>query len=79
MSRNEIRLRRTRLSGQRFRNYDAVLQQHEKEVRMKKILRVFTFLFIIFILVALIFYITQIERKVKDKKVFLNATPYLIT
>ena len=67
MSRNEIRLRRNRLSGQRFRNYGAVLQQHEKEMRLKKVLRVFSFLLVILILIALIFYISQIERKVEKK------------
>ena len=70
MSRNEIRLRRNRLSGQRFRNYGAVLQQHEKEMRLKKIFKVFTFLLVILILIALIFYVSQIEERVKSKKSF---------
>ena len=71
MGRNEIRLRRSKLTGRgsdRFRNYGAVMEQHEKEMRMKKILRVFTMLLIILILVALIFFITQVERKATEKK-----------
>lgn len=73
MGRNEIRLRRSRITGRgsdRFRNYGAVLMQHEKEMRLKKTLRVFTLLFIILILIALIFYISQIERKAMEKKSF---------
>ena len=73
MGRNEIRLRRNRITGrgsERFRNYGAVLQQHEKEMRLKKIFRVFTLFLIILILVALFFFINQIERKATQKKSF---------
>ena len=56
------------MSGSRFRNYGAVMERHEKEVRLKKLFRVFTYLLIILILVALIFYITQVERKAGEKK-----------
>ena len=71
MGRNEIRLRRSRLTGrgsERFRNYGAVLEQHEKEMRMKKIFRVFTMLLVVLILIALIFFISQVERKAIEKK-----------
>lgn len=73
MGRNEIRLRRNRLTGkgsERFRNYGAVLEQHSKEMRMKKIFRVFTFLFVILIIIALIFIINQVEEKASKKKSF---------
>lgn len=73
MGRNEIRLRRSRLTGrgsERFRNYGAVLEQHEKEMRLKKIVRVFTYLLVILIVIALIFFITQVERKAIEKKSF---------
>ena len=63
MSRNEIRLRRNRMSGQRFRNFGEVVERHEKEARLKKVLRVFTLLLVILFLIALIFYISQIEKK----------------
>jgi uncharacterized membrane protein len=68
MSRNEIRLRRSRMTGQRFRNFGALVERHEKEVRMKKILRVFTLLLIILILIALIFFVNQIEHKTSKKE-----------
>jgi uncharacterized membrane protein YvbJ len=75
MGRNEIRLRRNRLTGrgsERFRNYGAIMEQHEKEMRLKKILRVFTMFLVILILIALIFFITQVERKATEKKSFRN-------
>lgn len=67
MSRNEIRLRRSRLTGQRFRNFGAVMERHEKEARLKKLVRVFTLLLVILILIALIFYVSQIEQKASKK------------
>jgi ABC-type phosphate transport system permease subunit len=75
MGKNEIRLRRARLSGkgsERFRNYGAVLHQHEKEVRLKKIIKVFTFFLIILILIALIFIVNQLEEKATKKKTSFN-------
>ncbi len=66
MSRNEIRLRRQRLTArgsERFRNYGAVLQRHEQEMRLKKILRVFTLFAVILILIMLIVILVRIEKK----------------
>lgn len=71
MGRNEIRLRRNRLTGkgsERFRNYGAVMERHEREMRIKKIVRVFTMFLVILFLIALIFYISQIERKVSRQQ-----------
>lgn len=70
MSRNEIRLRRQKLTSrgtERFRNYGAVLQRHEEEMRLKKILRVFTYFLIILIVVVLLVIVVRMERKI-DKK-----------
>lgn len=66
MSRNEIRLRRQRMTArgaERFRNYGAVLQQHEQAVRLKKIIKVFTFFAIILILVMLIIIVVRLEKR----------------
>jgi len=71
MSKHEIRLRRQKLTGrgsERFRNYGAVLQRHEEELRLKKILRVFTFFLVILIVIVLIFIVVRVEKKI-DKKV----------
>lgn len=66
MSRNEIRLRRQRLTSrgsERFRNYGDVLKGHEENQRLKKIMKVFTFFAVILILVMLIIMVNQWERK----------------
>lgn len=76
MSRNEIRLRRNRMTGQRFRNFGEVMERHEKEARLKKLVRVFTMLLVILILIALIFYINQIEEKAGKKKSYHTEKIY---
>jgi hypothetical protein len=68
MSRNDIRLRRQRLSGgaSRFRNYGNVLDRHEKEVRIKKLIRVFSYFAIILIVVMLIVILWRAEKKFEE-------------
>lgn len=71
MSKHDIRLRRQKFTARgpdRFRNYGAVLQRHEKEMKIRKIIRVFTFLFVIMIIIMLIMIIRQVEQKVENKK-----------
>lgn len=66
MSKNEIRLRRQKLTGrgiERFRNYGAVLERHEQEKRIKKIVRVFTFFLIILIVITLLVIISRVEKR----------------
>jgi hypothetical protein len=63
MSRNEIRLRRASRGADRFRNYGAVLQRHERETRLKQIIRVFTLFAIVLVLVMLIIIVTRIEKR----------------
>jgi len=53
--------------SERFRNYGAVLERHEKELRIRKIVRVFSFLFIILIVVMLIIIVVRVERKSEKK------------
>jgi hypothetical protein len=65
MSRNEIRLRRHRMTASgadRFRNYTDVLNRHERNMRIKKIIRVFMMFMVILILVGLIFVLWRIEQ-----------------
>jgi hypothetical protein len=69
MSRNDIRLRRQRLSGSgshRFRNYGDVLQRHERDVKIKKIVKVFTFFAIILIVVMLLIIVTRTEKRLNS-------------
>ena len=66
MSKHEIRLRRQKLTArgsERFRNYGAVLQRHEKEMRIRKMIRVFSFLFVILIVVMLIIILVNVESR----------------
>ncbi len=70
MSKHDIRLRRQKFTArgsERFRNYGAVLQRHEKEKRLKTILKVFSLLFIIFIFIVLIVIVVRIEKRAAKK------------
>ena len=66
MSKNEIRLRRQKLTARgadRYRNYGAVLQRHEEEKRLKKVLRAFTMFLIILIFIVLLVIVVRMEKK----------------
>jgi hypothetical protein len=70
MSKHEIRLRRQKLTARgsdRFRNYGAVLERHEQEKKLKRIVKAFTFFLLIAILVLLLVIVVRIERR-SDKK-----------
>lgn len=70
MGKHEIRMRRQRLTARgtdRFKNYGAVLKQHEDEKRMKKIVRVFTFFLLIVLAVVLIVMVNRWEKKVGSR------------
>jgi uncharacterized membrane protein len=70
MGKHEIRLRRQRLGSRgtdRYRNYGAVLKQHEEMKRMKVITRIFTFFLIIAALVIIFITISRWEKKNQDK------------
>ncbi len=70
MGKHEIRMRRQRLTArgtERFKNYGAVLKQHEQEKKMKKIVRVFTFFLLIVVVVVLILLLQRWEKG-KGKK-----------
>lgn len=65
-------MRRQRLTARgtdRFKNYGAVLKQHEEEKRMKKIIRVFTFFMLIVLVVVLIVMVNKWEKKAKEKRI----------
>jgi hypothetical protein len=77
MSKNDIRLRRQKFTARgpdRFRNYGAVLDRHEREMKIKKIVRVFTFLFIIMIIVMMIIIVVRVEQRA-GKKQGISAVP----
>lgn len=83
MGRNEIRLRRQRMTArgiERFRNYNAILQRHEENKRIKKIVRVFGFFVVILIVIMLILFLSRFENKgqVKNMKI-INNTEHALT
>jgi len=66
MGKHEIRLRRQRITArgsERFRNYGAILKQHEEERKIKLIVRIFTFFLIIVALVILFITLSRWEEK----------------
>ena len=71
MSKNEIRLRRQKLTGrgaERFRNYGAVLERHGEEMRLKKILRVFMYFLVILIFIVILVIVIRVERRVNRQQ-----------
>ncbi|MBS1543246.1 MAG: hypothetical protein JST14_06400 [Bacteroidetes bacterium] len=70
MSKNEIRLRRQRMGShrtERYRNYGAVLERHEKDMRLKKILRVFVMFLITLIIMVLLIIVIRVENRAKKE------------
>jgi large-conductance mechanosensitive channel len=66
MGRNEIRLRRSSMSSGRIaqhRNYGELMARHEKEVRIKRIIRVFTYFLIIAFMIILFLMVRQVQEK----------------
>lgn len=71
MGKHDIRMRRQKLTARgadRFRNYGAILKQHEEEKRIKKIVRVFVYFLVILILVIILVIVSRWEQKQLDKK-----------
>lgn len=72
MGRNEIRLRRQRMTArgiERFRNYNSVLKRHEESQRIKKVMRVFGFFVVILIVIMLIIFLSRWEDRAKQEKI----------
>jgi large-conductance mechanosensitive channel len=72
MGRNEIRLRRQSVSSGRIaqhRNYGELMARHEKELRMKRIIRMFMYFLIIAFFVILYVIVKRVtERQDSPKK-----------
>lgn len=71
MGRNEIRLRRQRMTArgiERYRNYNSVLKRHEENRRIKKVIRVFGFFVVILVVVMIIIFLSRWEERAQEKK-----------
>ncbi len=71
MGRNEIRLRRNRISSGRIaqhRNYGDIMARHERDQKIKRIARIFTY-FLIILVIILVFYAVRVwERRQSPSK-----------
>ena len=71
MGRNEIRLRRQRMTArgiERFRNYNTVLKRHEENQRIKKVIKVFGFFVVLLVVIMIIIFLSRWEQRVQSEK-----------
>lgn len=71
MGRNEIRLRRHRMSSGRIaqhRNYGDIIARHERDAKLKRITRIFTYFVLILIIVLMFFFVRRWERSQGETK-----------
>ena len=82
MSRNEIKIRRQRASAtgaERFRNYSAILSRHQRDMRMKRLVRFLwiSIVAIVMILIILIgIYLLLGTTKAKDSTSAIRSSVY---
>lgn len=70
MGRHEIRMRRQRTTArgsERYRNYNAVLKQHEADMKIKKIMKVFVYFLIIAIVTILLVMVMRWEKRQENR------------
>lgn len=66
MGRNEIRLRRQRMSSGKIaqhRNYSELMRQHEHDVKFKRIFKVFVYFLITLALIVLLVIVLRWEKR----------------
>jgi preprotein translocase subunit SecG len=66
MGRNEIRLRRQMMSAgkiQGYRNYSALMQEHQRGLKTKRVMRVFIYFLIIAFFLIVLFMVFRWEKK----------------
>lgn len=55
----------------RHRNYGEIMARHERDVKVKRVIRVFIYFLIIAIIVLLYFIVMRVEKKSVEKKTAL--------
>jgi hypothetical protein len=66
MGRNEIRLRRSAMSSGRIaqhRNYNDIMARHERDIKVKRIIRAFIYFLAIAFIIVLFFIVHRIQQK----------------
>ena len=79
MGRNDIRLKRQRLSSGRIaqhRNYGELMAIHERDKKIKRVTRVFVYFLIVVVLICLFFIVRrwEIKRNENVKKAMTTQT-----
>lgn len=70
MGRNEIRLRRSGMSSGRIaqhRNYGDIMARHERDVKIKRVIRAFVYFLVIAFFIVLFVIIKRLEEKQSSK------------
>jgi hypothetical protein len=81
MGRNEIRLRRQKMSSGRIaqhRNYGQLMQRHERDIRIRRITRIVIYFLIVLVLLIIFLIVSRWESgQVADNQHFVStvATP----
>lgn len=71
MGRNEIRLRRQMMSSGRIaqhRNYSDIMARHERDVKMKRVFRIFVYFLVVLFMVMLYFLVRSLQEKSTRQK-----------
>lgn len=71
MGKNEIRLRRQMFSAGRIaqhRNYQALVDRHYKEMKMRRITRIFIYLILILFVLITIFWLGKMQQQQPTKE-----------
>lgn len=55
----------------RHRNYGEIMARHERDVKVKRVIRVFVYFLVIAIIVLLYFIVIRVEKKSSEKKTAL--------
>ena len=82
MGRNEIRLRRQKMSSGRIaqhRNYGELMARHERDVKMTRLFRLFTYFVIAAILIIIFFMVRFWERRHESVPQAKPSTTYIIS
>ena len=71
MGRNEIRLRRQKMSSGRIaqhRNYSDIMERHERDIRIRRVVKTFIYFLIIAALLIVFVVVRRWEQKKADVK-----------
>lgn len=52
----------------RHRNYSELMRQHDRDTRLKRVLRVFTYFLVVLFLLIILFIVLRWEEKQSEKK-----------